>query len=49
VYSLGTEDSESLLKEADAAMYAVKQEGKGKYRFYDEISNESQKPKPAKA
>jgi diguanylate cyclase (GGDEF)-like protein len=38
VYSLGTEDSESLLKEADAAMYAVKQEGKGRFRFYDEIA-----------
>lgn len=36
VYSVG-EDSESLLKQADAAMYTVKQDGKGKYRFYDEI------------
>ena len=36
VYSVG-EDSESLLKQADAAMYTVKQGGKGKYRFYDEI------------
>jgi diguanylate cyclase (GGDEF)-like protein len=41
VYSLEIEDSESLLKEADAAMYAVKQEGKGKFRFYDEISREA--------
>lgn len=40
VYSLGIEDSESLLKEADAAMYAVKQAGKGKFRFYDEIREE---------
>ena len=38
VYSLGTEDSESLQKEADAAMYAVKQEGKGRFRFYDEMA-----------
>jgi GGDEF domain-containing protein len=29
-----------LLKQADAAMYTVKQDGKGKYRFYDEISKE---------
>lgn len=50
MYSLGIENSESLLKEADAAMYAVKQEGKGRFRFYDEISREepSKKPKPTK-
>ena len=50
VYSIG-EDSESLLKQADVAMYTVKQEGKGKYRFYDEISKDGSlmKPEPAKA
>lgn len=50
VYAVG-EDSESLLKQADAAMYTVKQEGKGKFRFYDEISKEGlfNKPEPAKA
>jgi len=50
IYSV-SEDSESLLKQADAAMYTVKQDGKGKYRFYDEISKEGllRKPEPAKA
>lgn len=49
VYSVG-EDSESLLKQADAAMYTVKQDGKGKYRFYDEVPKEGplRKPEPAK-
>jgi diguanylate cyclase (GGDEF)-like protein len=50
VYSSGIEDSESFLKEADTAMYAVKQSGKGRFRFYDEISPKevSRKPKPTK-
>ncbi len=50
VYSVGV-DSESLLKEADSAMYAVKQDGKGKFCFYDDIREEksSIKPEPAKA
>jgi diguanylate cyclase (GGDEF)-like protein len=39
IYSLGMDDSEILLKEADAAMYAVKQSGKGRFCFYDEISH----------
>ncbi|MBX9804710.1 MAG: diguanylate cyclase [Alphaproteobacteria bacterium] len=51
LYSLGDHDSESLLKEADAAMYAVKQTGKGQFRFYDETQKEkrSRKPKPTKS
>lgn len=50
IYSVG-EDSESLLKQADEAMYTVKQDGKGKFRFYDEISKGEPliKPNPAKA
>lgn len=50
VYSIGVDDSEALLKEADAAMYAVKQSGKGRYRFYDELPHKevSRKPKPTK-
>ncbi|MGV8947809.1 MAG: diguanylate cyclase domain-containing protein [Candidatus Paracaedibacter sp.] len=49
IYSAG-QDSESLLKQADAAMYTVKQGGKGKYRFYDEIKKEELliKPEPTK-
>jgi len=39
VYSPGAQDEETLLKEADAAMYAAKQEGKGNFRFYDEVSS----------
>lgn len=46
IYSLGIKDSESLLKEADAAMYAVKQRGKGHFRLYDEILEEKISRKP---
>src|SRR5450432_465537 len=51
IYSMEIEDSEALLKEADKAMYAVKQTGKGQYRFYDEIpkTKTSSKPKPTKS
>ncbi|MBM3632311.1 MAG: diguanylate cyclase [Alphaproteobacteria bacterium] len=50
IYSSGIEDSESLLKEADEAMYVVKQSGKGRFCFYDELlkSKSSSKPKPTK-
>jgi diguanylate cyclase (GGDEF)-like protein len=50
LYTLGIEDSESLLKEADAAMYSVKQSGKGQFRFFDELNdkNASSKPQPTK-
>lgn len=41
VYSLDMQGRDALLKEADAAMYAVKQEGKGQFRFYDEIAGQA--------
>ena len=51
VYSKGIKDSEALLKEADSAMYRVKQSGKGRFEFYDEMSHpkSSGKPKPTKS
>lgn len=52
VYEPRITNGEGLLKEADTAMYAVKQSGKGGYRFFDEISKKTQasrKPKPAKS
>jgi diguanylate cyclase (GGDEF)-like protein len=43
------EDSEALLKQADEAMYLVKQSGKGQFCFFDELTHKklSEKPKPA--
>jgi diguanylate cyclase (GGDEF)-like protein len=51
VYTRGIEDSETLLKEADTALYEVKESGKGAFRFFDEISqkNGSREPKQTKS
>lgn len=46
IYSPGSEDSESLLKKADEAMYVVKQSGKGRFCFYDELIKRKPLPKP---
>jgi diguanylate cyclase (GGDEF)-like protein len=50
VYKAETQDNESLLKEADEAMYSVKQSGKGRFQFFDEIPDKhiSSEPEPAK-
>ena len=40
VYPQDAEDSETLLKNADAAMYAAKQGGKNGFEFYDGTINE---------
>lgn len=48
IYSAEIEDSESLLKQADEAMYSVKQSGKGQFCFFDELvkSKSSVEPNP---
>lgn len=38
IYTPKIQDGEALLKEADIAMYAVKQQGKGQFLFFDEMA-----------